>query len=43
MKSVFILCAFLSLAVAAVIPDEAEAKIINYENTNDGSGNYRFR
>ncbi|CAB3243637.1 unnamed protein product [Arctia plantaginis] len=38
----FVLCALFSFATAAVLPEDVQAKIIKYENSNDGAGNYRF-
>ncbi|XP_075971124.1 endocuticle structural glycoprotein ABD-5-like [Anticarsia gemmatalis] len=42
MYRVIVLCGLLSLAATAAIPDESQAKIVKYESSNDGSGNYRF-
>lgn len=43
MYRIIIVCATCLLVTrAAVIPNESEAKIISYENTNDGAGNYKF-
>ncbi|KAJ8732710.1 hypothetical protein PYW07_015309 [Mythimna separata] len=42
MIRIIIACALVSLAAAAVIPDDAQAQIISYHNENDGSGNYDF-
>ncbi|CAH0699915.1 unnamed protein product [Spodoptera exigua] len=40
---VIIGCAVLSVATAAVLPDDAQATIVDYVNNNDGTGNYNFR
>ncbi|XP_021201021.3 endocuticle structural glycoprotein SgAbd-5 isoform X3 [Helicoverpa armigera] len=42
MNRVIIACTLLSVAAAAVIPEDAQAQIVNYENDNDGLGNYEF-
>nr|XP_021201021.2 endocuticle structural glycoprotein SgAbd-5 isoform X3 [Helicoverpa armigera] len=42
MNRVIIACALLSVAAAAVIPEDAQAQIVNYKNDNDGLGNYEF-
>ncbi|KAJ8732071.1 hypothetical protein PYW08_014801 [Mythimna loreyi] len=42
MLRIIIACALISLAASAVIPEDAQAQIISYQNENDGSGNYDF-
>ncbi|CAH0699914.1 unnamed protein product [Spodoptera exigua] len=43
MNRIIIACAVLSVAAAAVLPEDAQAQIVNYVNNNDGTGNYNFR
>ncbi|XP_075970544.1 endocuticle structural glycoprotein SgAbd-5-like [Anticarsia gemmatalis] len=42
MSYIIVACALFSLATAGVIPEDAQAEIVSYDNTNDGNGNYRF-
>ncbi|CAH1644279.1 unnamed protein product [Spodoptera littoralis] len=43
MSRIIIACAVLSVAAAAVLPEDAQAQIVDYVNNNDGAGNYNFR
>ncbi|XP_022816495.1 endocuticle structural glycoprotein SgAbd-5-like isoform X1 [Spodoptera litura] len=43
MNRIIIACAALSVAAAAVVPEDAQAQIVNYVSNNDGTGNYNFR
>uniref|UniRef100_A0A2H1VEL6 SFRICE_026878 n=1 Tax=Spodoptera frugiperda TaxID=7108 RepID=A0A2H1VEL6_SPOFR len=43
MIRIIIACAVLSVAAAAVLPEDAQAQIVDYINENDGIGNYNFR
>ncbi|KAF9798837.1 hypothetical protein SFRURICE_020401 [Spodoptera frugiperda] len=43
MNRIIIACAALSVAAAAVLPEDAQAQIVDYINENDGIGNYNFR
>ncbi|XP_022816498.1 endocuticle structural glycoprotein SgAbd-5-like isoform X2 [Spodoptera litura] len=43
MNRIIIACAVLSVAAAAVLPEDAQAQIVDYVNNNDGAGNYNFR
>ncbi|KAF9798839.1 hypothetical protein SFRURICE_020403 [Spodoptera frugiperda] len=42
MIRIIIACAVLSVAAAAVLPEDAQAQIVDYINENDGTGNYKF-
>lgn len=43
MSRVLIFSVLISLSVAAPTLEDAQAKILSYENNNDGQGNYEFR
>ncbi|KAF9798838.1 hypothetical protein SFRURICE_020402 [Spodoptera frugiperda] len=43
MNRIIIACAVLSVAAAAVLPEDAQAQIVEYVYKNDGTGNYNFR
>lgn len=43
MIAALVLCVFISLSVAAPTYEDAQASVLNYENNNDGEGNYEFR
>lgn len=43
MKKVLVISAFVTMVFGASIPEDAQATIVQYDNTNDGKGNYEFR
>lgn len=46
MKTLLILCVFIASSTTTPVPNtntDAQADIIQLDNTNDGKGNYEFR